>query len=51
MPKKRTSFSLSDESLALLKKLSEKNGRSQANIIEILIKESAEKNKIKPQKP
>jgi hypothetical protein len=32
MAKKRTSFSISDEALELLKKLAEKNDRSQANM-------------------
>jgi predicted DNA-binding protein len=46
MAKKRTSFSISDEALELLKKLAEKNDRSQANMLEILIKEAAKKEKI-----
>lgn len=47
MAKIRTSFSLSQEALYLLKLLAEKNERSQANMLEILIKESAKKEKIK----
>lgn len=47
MAKIKTSFSLSSESINLLKLLSEKNNRSQANMLEILIKERCEKEKIK----
>ena len=50
MAKSRTSFSLSAESLEMLKKLAEKNNRSQANMLEILISDAAEKMKIKPRK-
>lgn len=46
MAKKKTSFTLSDEVLILLKKLSEIKERSQANTIEVLIKEAAKKEKI-----
>lgn len=47
-PKKPTSFSLSEEVIDLLKKLAAKHDRSQANMIEVLIKEAAKKEKIKP---
>lgn len=43
MAKQKTSFTLSEEALRLLKMLSEKNDRSQANMIEFLIKEAAKK--------
>lgn len=43
----RTSFALSEETLQLLKKLADKLTRSQANTIEILVKEAAKKEKIK----
>jgi predicted transcriptional regulator len=46
MAKTRTSFALSDEALRLLKLLAEKNDRSQANMLEQLIKEAAAKQKI-----
>ncbi len=46
MPKQRTSFALSEEALKLLKTLAEKNERSQANMLEILIKEAAKKHKL-----
>jgi predicted DNA-binding protein len=45
--KKRTSFYLSDTTIELLKKLAEKDDRSQAYIIEKLIEEAAKKAKIK----
>lgn len=47
MSKQKTSFTLSEESLRLLKLLAEKNDRSQANMLETLIKEAAKKEKIK----
>lgn len=47
MTKLRTSFALSQEALSLLKKLAEKNERSQASMLEVLIKEAAKKEKIK----
>jgi hypothetical protein len=47
MAKKITSFSLNEETLSLLKKLAEKNDRSQANMLDVLIKEAAKKEKIK----
>lgn len=47
MTKIRTSFSLSQTSIDLLKKLANKNDRSQANMLEQLIKEAADKEKIK----
>jgi len=46
MSKQKTSFTLSADVLDLLKKLSEKNDRSQSNMIEVLIKEAAKKQKI-----
>lgn len=36
-PKKRTSFALSKECLDQLKKLAEKNNRSMANMLEVLV--------------
>lgn len=45
--KKRTSFYLSDETIKLLKKLSKKDDRSQAYIIEKLIEDAAKRAKIK----
>lgn len=48
MSKQKTSFTLSEESLKLLKLLAEKNDRSQASMLEVLIKEAAKKEKIKP---
>ena len=48
MAKKVTSFSLNEETLLLLKKLAEKHDRSQANMLDVLIKEAAKKEKIKP---
>lgn len=48
MPKQRTSFALSVDALSLLKKLAEKNERSQASMVEILIKEAAKKEKLRP---
>ena len=47
MKKIRTSFALSAESLDLLKQLAKLNIRSQANMIEQLIKEAAIKADIK----
>jgi hypothetical protein len=47
MAKKITSFSLDGETLKLLKLLSEKEERSQANMLQVLIKEAAAKAKIK----
>jgi predicted transcriptional regulator len=43
MKKKSTSFYFSDEIKELLKKLAEKHDRSQANMLEVLIKEAAKK--------
>ncbi len=48
MPKQRTSFALSRDALSLLKKLADKNTRSQASMIEILIREAAKLEKLKP---
>lgn len=45
--KKRTSFALSPDVLELLLKLAKLNDRSQASMIEQLIKEAAKKNKVK----
>jgi len=47
MAKQKTSFTLSEEALNLLKRLSEKHERSQASMIEVLIKEAAKRDKIK----
>ena len=49
MTKIRTSFSLSQEALDLLKLLAIKMGRSKANTLEVIIKEAAKSNKIKLQ--
>jgi predicted DNA-binding protein len=46
MSKQKTSFTLSEDALKLLKSLADKLGRSQANTIEYLIKEAAIKEKI-----
>lgn len=46
-----TSFYLSDDAKELLRKLCEKENRSQGNMIEQLIKEAAKKSGIKPDKP
>lgn len=48
MPKKITSFSLDETILILLKKLAKKDNRSMANMLQILIQEAADKEKIKP---
>lgn len=48
MAKKRTSFALSEEVLALLVKLAEKNNRSQANMLEELVRAAAKEQKVKP---
>lgn len=45
--KKPTSFSLSETSLDLLKQLADKESRSITNMLEMLIKEAAIKNKLK----
>jgi len=45
--KKRTSFSISDDALVLLKKLAEKDNRSGANMIETLIFDAAKRGDIK----
>lgn len=45
--KKRTSFYISEETILLLKKLAEKDDRSQAYMIEKLVKEAAQKQKVK----
>lgn len=44
MAKKRTSFALSEKTLAQLKKLAEKENRSMANMLEELIRKEFEKN-------
>ena len=46
MAKKITSFSLDEETLKLLKLLAEKEERSQANMLQVLIKEASAKAKI-----
>lgn len=47
MSKIKTSFTLSEEAVSLLKKLAIKNDRSQASMLEVLIKEAANKEKIR----
>ncbi|WP_257657674.1 ribbon-helix-helix protein, CopG family [Parapedobacter lycopersici] len=47
MAKKSNTFRLTDECNDLLKKLSEKQGVSQAAIIEILVRDEAKKQKVK----
>ena len=47
MPKIKTSFSLSQETLDLLKLLSEKDKRSMASMLEVLVEQAAKKEKIK----
>jgi predicted DNA-binding protein len=47
MAKKLTNFRLTPEAIELLKKLSEKTIRSQADMLEFLIKEAAKKEGIK----
>lgn len=47
MAKKITSFSLDEKTLSLLKKLAEKNLRSQANMLDVLIKSAAKKEGVK----
>ena len=42
-PKKRTSFALSQKALKQLKELSEKENRSMANMIEVLLDEKYKK--------
>lgn len=44
MAKKRTSFSISNEVLELLKQLAKKNNRSMANMLEQLITEASKNN-------
>lgn len=39
--KKRTSFALSEETINLLAAMAEKENRSQANMLEVLVKEKA----------
>jgi predicted DNA-binding ribbon-helix-helix protein len=48
MSKKITSFSLEETTLELLKKLAEKSDRSQAKMLEHLIKEAAQKANLVP---
>lgn len=48
MPDKKTSITLTDDTYKLLVKLCELHTRSQSNMIEVLIKEAAKKEKIKP---
>ena len=47
MEKSVKSFRLSDEVRTLLKKLAEKNSRTETNMVEVLIKEAAKKADIK----
>ncbi len=46
--KKPTSFRLSDEALGLLKKLSERQHRSQAATLEVIIKDRAKQEGVGP---
>ena len=46
MAKSKTSFSLSADSIDLLKQLAKLNRRSQAGMLEVLIDQSAKKAKI-----
>jgi hypothetical protein len=48
MAKQRTSFALSEDTLKLLAKLADKNLRSMASMVEVLILEAAKKEKLKP---
>ena len=48
MAKTLKNFRLSDVAIEALKKLAEKNVRSEANMIELLIIEEAKRLKIKP---
>jgi len=43
VPKKKTSFTMSDEAMRLLKRLAEKLGVSMSATLEIIIREKAEK--------
>jgi hypothetical protein len=45
-PKKKTSFSISENVDKLLAKLADKNSRSKASMLEVLIKEAAAANQI-----
>ena len=47
MPKIKTSFTLDDKTILLLKKVAEVNKRSMASMLSILIEEAAKKEKIK----
>lgn len=47
MGKKLVAFRLDEESLKILKKLCEKNNRSQANMLEQLIREAGDKTKLR----
>jgi hypothetical protein len=47
MNKLKVSFTLSEDAMKLLKKLAEKNLRSAASMVEVLIIEAAKKEKIK----
>jgi hypothetical protein len=49
--KKRTSFSLSEDILILLAAMAEKENRSQANMLEVLVKEKAAALNITAPKP
>jgi hypothetical protein len=46
MPKTPANFRLDENTISLLKKLAEKHDRSQANMLEVLIKEAAKKEGI-----
>lgn len=45
--KKVISFRLSEETIELLKKLAEKDSRSATNMLEVLVRDAAEKKGIK----
>lgn len=47
MPKILRAYRLTEEAIALLNKLCALHNRSQANMLEVLIKEAAKKDKIK----
>lgn len=47
MTKSKVSFTLSEEAVKLLKLLAEKNERSMASMVEVLIKDAAKREKIR----
>jgi hypothetical protein len=49
-PKKKTSFSISADVDALLSKLAEKNSRSKASMLEVLVKEAAAASHSQPRR-